>query len=182
MIQIILGTSHMKNFVLIALFCLAATFGSYAQKYVYVDTKYILEQIPEYEEAQQELNKLSIQWQREIEGQYAEIKKKRDTYESEKILLDDATKKLKEDELAALEREAREMQKKRFGVGGDLFKKRQELIQPIQDKIFKAIKDLAKDSNYSFVFDKANSSNILFAEPKLDVSDRILRKMGISAK
>lgn len=152
-----------------------------AQKYVYVDTKYILEQIPEYAEAQTEINDLSKKWQEEISNRKKIIEEKEAAFKAEEILLPEETKKTKLAEIEILKKEARELQKQRFGVQGDLFKKRQELIQPIQEKIFKAIKEIAKDSNYSFVFDKASSSNILYAEGKLDVSDRVLRKMGYSS-
>lgn len=160
--------------------CTLISFSGIAQKYVYVDSKYILENIPDYDEAQKELNKLSKQWQEEVEARYVSIDKKKAALEAEEILLPEESKKIRQNEILALEKEARELQKQHFGVGGDLFKKRQELIQPIQDKIFDAIKELAEDSNYGFVFDKANGANIMYAQSKLNVSDRVLRKMGYS--
>lgn len=172
----------MKNLALIAFFLLVTAAGSYAQKYVFVDTKYVLEQIPEYNEAQEELNKLSQQWQEEIQAKYAEIEKRQKAFDAERILLPEETQKLRLAEIAGLEKEARELQKQYFGVEGQLFNKRKELIQPIQDKIFKTIKKMAKDNSYAFVFDKASSSNILYAEPKLDKSDLLLRKMGVAKK
>lgn len=171
----------MKKLTLLFLLTALISAASIAQKYVYVDTKYILEQIPDYSEAQEELNKLSKEWQEEISKRYEAIEEKKKVFKAEEILLPEDTKKLRKEEIEGLEREAKDLQRQRFGVEGDLFRKRQELIQPIQEKIFKAIKQIAKDSNYGFVFDKASSSNILYAQSKLDVSDRVLRKMGYSS-
>ena len=150
-----------------------------AQRYAYVDTQYILDQMPNYAEAQEELNTLSIQWQEEIEMLFSDVDKRRKDYEVEAILLPAEIKKQREKEIADAELAAKEMQKRRFGVGGDLFAKREELIKPIQDKIFGAIQQIAADRNYAFVFDKANQSNLLYADPKYDISDQVLRKMGI---
>jgi len=171
----------MKKLALLTLITLFISGATVAQKYVYVDTKYILGQIPEYAEAQLEINELSKQWQDEIKARQVKIEEKEAAFKAEEILLPEATKKNKIAEIEILKREVRALQKQRFGVEGDLFKKRQELIEPIQEKIYKAIKSIAKDSNYSFVFDKASSSNILYAEGKLDVSKRVLRKMGYSS-
>ncbi len=171
----------MKKLALLTFLTLFLSAASFAQKYAYVDTKYILEQIPEYEEAKKELDELSKKWQEEIGNRQQAIEDKEAAFKAEEILLPEESKKKKLAEIEALKRELRELQKQRFGVGGDLFKKRQELIQPIQDKIFKAIQKIAKDSNYAFVFDKSGSSaNILYADDKYDVSDRVLRKMGYS--
>ena len=119
------------------------------------------------------------QWQEEIELLFLDVDKKRKEYEVEAILLPAEIKKQREKEIADAEMKAREMQKKRFGVGGDLFAKREELIKQIQDKIFNAIQDIASERNYAFVFDKANQSNLLYADPKYDISDQVLRNMGI---
>ena len=151
-----------------------------AQRMAYVDTQYILDNVPEYQTAQTQLNEMSEQWQKEIETKFSQVEKKRRDYEAEKILLPAEMKKQRENEIAAMESSAKELQKKRFGVGGDLFMKREELIKPIQDRIFNAIQHVASERNYSFVFDKANQSNLLFADPKFDISDQVLRKMGIT--
>ena len=151
-----------------------------AQRMAYVDTQYILDNVPEYQTAQTQLNEMSEQWQKEIETKFSQVEKKRRDYEAEKILLPAEMKKQRENEIAAMESSAKELQKKRFGVGGDLFMKREELIKPIQDRIFNAIQQVASERNYSFVFDKANQSNLLFADPKFDISDQVLRKMGIT--
>ena len=151
-----------------------------AQKYGYVDTQYILEQIPEYTAAQEQLNKLSEQWQQEIEDKFALIDRKQRDFDAEVILLPDEIKKQRQKEIDDLRMSAMELQRKKFGVGGDLFQKREELIKPIQDRIFEAIQQVAVEGNYSFVFDKANQSNLLYADPKFDLTNKVLKKMGIT--
>lgn len=168
----------MKKSLLI-FFLISVSFVLHAQKYCYVDTQYILKNMPEYSEAQNELNKTSEKWQREIELRYEAIENMNKAYRAERVLLTEDMKREREDEIAQAELEAKELQKRRFGLNGDLFKKREELIKPIQDKIFKAIKELAEGGNYMVIFDKSNQSSIIFASPKYDKSDRVLKKMGI---
>jgi outer membrane protein len=150
-----------------------------AQRYAYVDTQYILDQIPEYTQAQEQLNNYSEQWMIEIEAMFSQVDKKKDELMKEGPLLPAEMRESRQKEIDELEQKAKELQKQRFGVGGDLFAKRQELIAPIQDRIFEAIQQIAADRNYAFVFDKANQSNLLYADPKFDMSDQVLRKMGI---
>lgn len=154
-----------------------------AQRIAFVNTKYILEQMPEYETAQKELDRLSKQWQEEIDERYLQIKRQRESYNAEAILLTEEMRRSRLDEIDRREREARDMQKKRFGVEGDLFKKRQELIQPIQDRVYTAIKEVAGTS-YVAVFDLSgsNGGGLLFASDKYDKSDSVLRKLGIRPK
>ncbi len=166
-----------KQFLLIALFGLLSL-PVISQKYAFIDTKYILSQMPEYTTAQKEIDDMAEKWQKEIEQQYNEIEQKYKAYQAEEILLPDETKKTRQQEIIELEMKAKEMQKKRFGVEGDLFKKRKELIDPIQEKIYKAVKQLAKDNSYSFILDKSKNSNIIYAEPKYDKSDAVLRKIN----
>jgi outer membrane protein len=135
--------------------------------------------MPEYAAAQLELDKVSEQWEKEIDILFQDVDKKRKDYESEAILLPIEIKKQREKEIADAELKAKDMQKKRFGVGGDLFMKREELIKPIQDKIFNAIQEVSVERNYAFVFDISNQSNLLFADPKYNMSDQVLRKIGI---
>lgn len=150
-----------------------------AQRIAFVNTKYILDQMPEYATAQQELDRLSKQWQEEIDERYVQIKRLRESYNAEAILLTEEMKRSRLDDVDKREREARDLQKKRFGPGGDLFKKRQELIQPIQDRVYTAVKEVAGTS-YVAVFDLGgSSSNLLFASEKYDKSDSVLRKLGI---
>ncbi len=150
---------------------------SSAQKFAYVDSKYILENIPDYKLAQEKLNKLSQEWQKEIEDKFAEIREMQEAYDAEKILLTDDMKQQRETDIARKKTLVKDLQKQRFGVDGDLFKKRQELVKPLQDQIYSAIKDIA-GTTYAIVFDKANHSNILFANPKYDKSDDVLKRMG----
>ena len=151
-----------------------------AQRYAYVDSKYILENMDEYKEAQIELDAMSKRWQETVEAKMVELGRMRRGFEAEKILLTDDMKSAKEVEIKAKESEIRDYQRSKFGVKGELFKKRQELIQPLQDEIFNAIKELAKDRSYAVVFDKGSSSNILYSDPKYDKSDQILKKLGYS--
>jgi outer membrane protein len=169
----------MKKVVLFCVLLMGVLNYSIAQRYAYVDTQYILDNMPEYAAAQLELDKVSEQWEKEIEILFQDVDKKRKDYESEAILLPIEIKQQREKEIADAELKAKDMQKKRFGVGGDLFMKREELIKPIQDKIFNAIQEVSVERNYAFVFDISNQSNLLFADPKYNMSDQVLRKMGI---
>ncbi len=158
---------------------LALSSPAAAQRIAFVNTKYILEQMPEYGAAQKELDRLSKQWQEEIDERHQQIKRLRDAYNAEAILLTEEMKRSRLEEIEEREREVRDLQKKRFGPNGDLFKKRQELIQPIQDRVYNAIKEVAGTS-YIAVFDiGGQSSNLLFASEKYDKSDSVLRKLGI---
>lgn len=169
----------MKKVVGTLIFLIAIANWATAQRYAYVDTQYILESIPEYTEAQAELDKLSEQWVKDVEDKFNLVQTKRNEFEAEKILLPEEIKKQRLAEINTLETQAKEMQKRRFGVGGDLFTQREQLIKPIQDQIFNAIQAIAAERNFAFVFDKANQSNLLFADSKYDISDQVLRKMGI---
>jgi outer membrane protein len=150
-----------------------------AQKFGYVDTKYILSHVPEYQQAQAEINKLSNQWQKDIENKYETIAKLETALQAEKILLTDEMRKKREQEIEQKKQEAKDMQKAKFGVDGELFKKREELIKPIQDQIYEAIQEVASTSALMVIFDKANHSNMLYTNPKHDVSDKVLKKMGL---
>jgi outer membrane protein len=162
------------------LFFLITSISMQAQRFAYVDSKYILESMPEYAEAQAELDELSEQWQKTIEAKYAEIEKLYKAYQAEAILLTDEMKRKREEEIVQKEKDARDYQKKKFGVEGELFKRRQELIKPLQDRIYDAIKELADDRSYAAIFDKANNATILYSDPKYDKSETILKKLGIS--
>ena len=170
----------MKPFFLLLLMFLGLQQVTLAQKYAYVDTEYILNKIPEYKEAQKLIDELSKGWQNEIENKYKQIERKQQEFQAEAILLPDEMKQKRKEEILKLQKEARELQKQRFGVNGDLFKKREELIKPIQDRVFDAIQQVASQSNYAFIFDKANQSNLLYADSKYDKSDLVLKKMGIN--
>lgn len=149
-----------------------------AQKFAYVDTKYILDNIPEYAEAQAQIEELSIQWQGEIETKFAEVEKMYNNYQAQAVLLPEEMKTKKEQEIVDLEKEAKDLQRKYFGKDGDLFKKRQELVKPIQEKIYNAIQQIAEDYNYAVIFDKSGSLTMMYANPKYDVSDDVLDQLG----
>ena len=160
----------MKSFILSLLIVLGTSFA-YSQKYAYIDSEFILENVPEYKDAKDKLDKLADRWTKEIEERYAQIKVKKDNFAREEVLLPSEERQKRKSELDKLETEAMEMQKLRFGVKGDYFQKRQELVKPIQDKIFEAIQGVATKRNFSFVFDKANQSNLFYADPKMDISN-----------
>jgi len=149
-----------------------------AAKFGYVDTDYILSQIPEYKAAQSELDKTSVQWQKEIEAKYSEIDKLYKAYQADAILLTDDMKKKRENEIINKEKEVKDLQKQRFGVDGELFKKRQELVKPIQDKVYNAIKAVAEKSGLGFVLDKSGQVAILYANSKYDKSEDVLVYLG----
>lgn len=160
--------------VLITLF--GTGFAS-AQKYAYIDSDYILSKMPEYEEAKEKLDKLAERWTKEIEQRYEVLKTKKDNFAREEVLLPKLEREKRLAEIEKLETEAMQMQKQRFGVKGDYFAKRQELIKPIQDRVYDALQQVASNRNYSFVFDKANQSNLVYANSRMDISDQILREL-----
>jgi len=169
----------MKGLLFSLLVILGTSFVSSAQKYGYIDSEFILNKMPEYKEAKERLDKLAERWTKEIEERYEVIKQKKENFLREEDLLPAEEKAKREEELKTLETEAMEMQKTRFGVNGDYFQKRQELIKPIQDKVYEAMQAVASKRNYSFIFDKANQSNLVFADSKFDISEEVLREMGV---
>jgi outer membrane protein len=149
-----------------------------AQKNAYVDTEYILGKIPAYENAQNKLDAQSETWKKEIEAKYKNVEQKYKDYQTESALLSSEMKRQREDEIIRLENEANELKEKYFGNEGELYKKRQELIKPIQDEVYNAIKEIATEGNYSFIFDKAADMSLIYTDPKYDISDDILKKLG----
>ena len=168
--------------ILLSLLLLFGTPFVYGQKYAYIDSDYILGKVPEYKEAKDKLDKLADRWTKEIEERYSVLKLKKDNFAREEVLLPNEEKQKRKDEINKIETEAMEVQKMRFGVKGDYFQKRQELVKPIQDKVFDAMQVVASKKAYTFVFDKANQSNLVYADTKLDISDIILKEMGITIK
>ena len=167
-----------KNLILSALFS-AAFFTCSAQRYAVIDSKYILNKLPEYKTAQERLDQFSVQWQQEIDKKSADLDKMYKQYDAEQVMLSDELKKKREDELFNKEKELKDLQKKRYGYEGDIFKKRQELIKPIQDKVYNAIQRLAVAKSYDFILDKSEGITVIFADPKLDKSDDVLRELGV---
>jgi outer membrane protein len=169
----------MKKFLLIASCLLLIAIVGNAQRYAVIDSKYILEKLTDYKDAQKKLDQFSEQWQQEIDQKQTMVDKMIKEYDAEQVMLSDELKKKREDELYNKEKELRDLQKKRFGFEGDLFKKRQELIKPIQDKVYNAVQKLAVDKQYELILDKSEGITIIFADPKLDKSEDVLRYLGV---
>ena len=168
----------MKNFIPTLLLVLALPAMGMAQKFGYLDTDYILRHMPEYSDAQTELNRLSAQWQEEIEAKYESIRLLEQSYNAEKILLTTDMRQRREEEIRQKRLEAQQLQKSKFGVEGELFQKRSELIQPVQDALYAAIEEVASSRGYMAIFDKSNQSNMLYTNPKYDLSDDVIKKLG----
>jgi outer membrane protein len=169
----------MKKLIIVISCLFLIAFTSNAQRYGVIDSRYILEKLPEYKESQTKLDQFSNQWQVEIEKKQADLDKMYKDYDAEQVMLTDELKKKRQDELYNREKEVRDLQKKRFGFEGDLFRKRQELIKPIQDKVYLAIQKLAVEKSYDFILDKSEGITVIFADPKLDRSDEVLKYLGV---
>jgi outer membrane protein len=150
-----------------------------AQKYAVIDTRYILDKMPDYKEAQKQLDDIAAGWQKDIDGKQAELDRMYKDYDAEQVMLSEELKKKREDQLFNKEKELRDLQRKRFGFEGDLFKKRQELVKPIQDKVYNAIQKISVARGYDFVLDKSEGITIIFADPKLDKSEDVLKELGV---
>lgn len=151
---------------------------TFSQKYAFVDTEYIRKNIPAFTTAQEQLDNLSKQWEKEVADGYALVEQMYKSYQSEAPLLSQEMKVKREEAIVNKEKEIKELQNKYFGMEGELFKKREELVKPLQDEILKAIKDIAVEGSYAVIFDSAAGGNILFANPKFDISDQVLEKLG----
>ncbi len=169
----------MKRIIFTVAFLLFLHICLLAQRYAVIDSKYILSKIPEYKAAQQKLDDFSKQWQQEIDAKSAQLDKMNKDYEAEQVMLSDDLKKKREDELFNADKALKDLQRKRFGYEGDLFKKREELVKPIQDRVYNAIQKLAVAKLYDFILDKSEGITVIFADPKLDRSDDVLREMGV---
>jgi len=169
----------MKKIPVILITCLIISAGLNAQRYAVIDSKYILEKVPEYKAAQQKLDQFSEQWQQEIDKKSAALDKMYKDYDAEQVMLSDDLKKKREDELYNNDKELKDLQRKRFGYEGDIFKKRQELIKPIQDRVYNAVQKLAASKLYDFILDKSEGITVIFADPKLDKSDDVLKELGV---
>ncbi len=170
----------MKKFLVILLMGVAATLGAAAQKYALVDMEYILKNYPQYEMANEQLNQLSQRWQREVENKNAAAEKLFKNYQSELVFMTDEQKKAKEQEIVQAEKAATDLKYKYFGPEGELYNKRQSLMEPIQDEIYNAIKKIAEEKGYQTVFDRASSANIIYASPRIDISNEVLNRLGYS--
>lgn len=170
----------MKKLILSIVCALAfVCYGHGQARYAIVDTKYILDKMPEYKDAQKRLDQTSMQWQKEIDDKQSALDKMYKDFEAEQVMLSDTLKKKREDQLFNREKEVRDLQRKRFGYEGDLFKLRQDLVKPIQDKVYNAIQQLAVNRMYDFILDKSEGITVIFADPKLDKSEDVLKLLGI---
>ena len=169
----------MKRVFFIFLFLFGIGFAK-AQSYAFIDSDYIMKNVPEYIEAKEKIDKLALKWTKEVEDRYAFIKTKKDNFNKEEVLLPNEEKEKRKNEIEKLEKETIELQSQYFGDNGEYFLKRQEFVQPIQDRVFTAMKKIAKREGYAFVIDKANQSNLVYAEKEYDISEIVLEEMGIS--
>jgi outer membrane protein len=168
----------MKKIALLSVIVVLTSVVAVAQKYAFVDSEYIRKNIPAFNAAQEQLDKLSKQWEKEVSDGYAIVEQMYKSYQNESVLLSQDMKTKREEAVVAKEKEMKDLQNKYFGMEGELFKKREELVKPIQDEILKAIKEIAVDGSYAVIFDTAAGGNILFANPKYDLSDQVLQKLG----
>ncbi|RYZ23695.1 MAG: OmpH family outer membrane protein [Chitinophagaceae bacterium] len=150
-----------------------------AQKYAIIDTKYILDKMPEYRTAQKNLDDIAAGWQKEIDRLQTELDKMYKDFEAEQVMLSEDLRKKREDQLFGKEKGLRDLQRQRFGFEGDLFKKRQELIKPVQDKVYSAVQRLATQRGYDFILDKSEGITVIFADPKLEKSEDVIRELGV---
>ena len=169
----------MKRVLFLSALLVVLSAAVQAQRYAIVDTKYILEKMTEYKDAQKKLDQISETWQKEIDGKQSALDKMYKDYEGEQVMLSDQLKKKREDEIFIKEKEIRDLQRKRFGFEGDLFKSRQDFVKPVQDKVYNAIQKIAAARMYDFILDKSEGITVIFADPKLDKSEDVLKELGV---
>lgn len=172
----------MKKIIITAVLMAFLALPMFGQKYAYIDSEYILSNMPDYVEAQAELDRVAVEWQQEIEKEFAKIDSMYKKYQTEVITMPENMKQKREEAIINAEKAAKDLQKKRFGKDGDLTKKREELVTPIQDRVFTAIDEYAKEKGYAFVFDVAGSMTIIYADPKWDINDQIMQKLGVTVR
>ena len=170
----------MKKIILTLMIAVASCIGASAQKFALVDMEYILKQVPSYEMANEQLRQLSLRWQKEVEAVSRDADALYKSYLSDKVFLTEDQTKKREEEIVAKEKEASELRYKYFGPEGELYKKRQTLMKPIQDDVYNAVKKLSEERGYQCIFDRASSANIVYASPRIDVSNEVLAKLGYS--
>ena len=170
----------MKRTLLLLALAGTMSFAANAQRYCTVDSKYILDKMQDYKDAQAKLDALSKAWQSEIDNRMADVDRMYKSYQAERAMLSDEVRKKREDEIVAKEKAAKDLQKQRFGYEGDLFTKRQEMIKPIQDKVFNAVQKVAQTRGFDMVFDRAGGVTVFYADPKLDRNDDVLKQLGVN--
>ncbi len=168
----------MNKIIFFTAVAIIISFNAFGQRFAYVDTEYILDNIPEFQAAEREIEQLSMEWQTEIENLFAEVDRLYRQYQAEAPLLPDDMKRQREDQIIEKEQQAKELQMQRFGRDGDLFERRNQLVQPIQDRVYDAIQDIASRGNYAVIFDKAGGANMIFSDVRYDLSDDVLQRLG----
>ena len=168
----------MKRLIFIGIFVVACMTTTFAQKYAYVDTDFILGKLPAYVAAQEQLDKLSQKYQKELETLHSELDQIYKDYQAEVVLLSQDMKKKREEQIVNKEKEYTKLQRQYFGPDGDLAKKKEALVKPVQDDVFNAIQTIAEQGAYSIIFDKAGSMTMIYTNPKFDLSDQVLQKLG----
>lgn len=169
----------MKKLLLLFLLVAGTLSMAQAQRYAVIDSHYILEKMPEYTQAQKKLDTIAKQWQNEVEAKFQEVRKLSIQFDAEKVMLTDSLQKKRRLEIEQAEKEAQELQKQHFGYQGDLFKKREELIKPVQDKVYNAVQKLAAQHLYDFILDRSGGISLFYYDPKLDKSEEVLKLLGI---
>jgi len=170
----------MKKLIIALCLLVGTTVAVNAQKFAMVDMEYIMKNIPSYETANDQLNQISKKWQSDIDAQMQEVQKMYKNYQTELVFLSDEMKTKREEEIVAKEKSVQELKRGYFGPEGELFKKRQSLMKPIQDEVYTAIQEISKDKDLELVFDKSSAMSVIFTSPKLDISDTVLQKLGYS--
>lgn len=170
----------MKKIIVVFALLFAVAVNANAQRYCVIDSKYILDKLVDYKDAQARLDQMSKSWQTEIDGKMQEVDRMYKAYQAERAILSDDMRKKREDEIVQKEKAAKDLQKQRFGYEGDLFKERQKLVKPIQDKVFNAVQKMAMSKGFDMVLDKAGGVTLFYADPKLDKNDEVLKLLGIN--
>lgn len=168
----------MKKKLLITGLLFLASLTANAQKFALIDMEYVLRNIPAYERANEQLNQISKRWQGEVEAVALEAQTLYKNYQSEAVFLSEEQKNKREEEIVSKEKEAQELKRKYFGPEGELYKKRESLMAPIQDEIYTAVKEISDLKGYSVVVDRASAASIIYASPKIDISNEVLVKLG----
>ena len=168
----------MKKILALAILATVFTASTHAQKFAFVDSDYILRNIPSYMAAQEELDNLSENWESVIKKEYEVIEEMYKSYKAERVLLSDEMRQEREENIIEKENEVKALQQQYFGPEGDLFKKREELVKPIQDAVYKSVRELTAEGGYAIIFDTSSGASILYSNPRYDMSDEILQKMG----
>lgn len=168
----------MKRIYILALMVIGIAAGAFAQKFAMVDMEYVMKAIPAYETANEQLDQISKKWQKEVETILVEVQTMYKNYQTELVFLSDEMKTKREEEIINKEKEANDLKRKYFAADGELYKKREALIKPIQDEIYNAVKELCEQHGYQMIIDKSSSMNLIYAAPKIDISDELLEKLG----